>query len=405
MAGLQRADYVDMLQEMYPQKRSAELILRDRPELAMLERTKTKGGGRYTHIPIKGVRPQGRSATFTDAQTNRTPSDYDAFQVTYVSNYGYATVDSDTIDDAGENVELVADCLMEEVDGAIENLADDLAYSLHGNGGGYRGIVGSISTTTLTLATTTDILNFEKNMELVASENDGSTGSLQDSGASATVTGIDYDAGTLTSDSNWTSQMASLDAGDYLFVEGDFGNKLSGFEAWNPVSAPGATAFFGVDRSTNSRYGGMRSTETGKPLEEGLMNAITKLRRHGARPDMGLMDWDSFNSLCKSAESKAHITRTTVNGTGEDAANFGFEAVNISGVNFIPSSFAPANIVRIFQKDSWKLLYCGSDLIRLWDDDDQKFQREASNDGVEFRIKNRGNLACNAPSRNIRVAV
>ncbi len=229
-------------------------------------------------------------------------------------------------------------------------------------------------------------------MELVASENDGPPGSVQDSGASATVTGVDYTAGTLESDSNWTAQMASLDADDYLFVEGDFGNKMSGFEAWVPSAAPGATAFFGVDRSVNTRLGGLRHTGTGKPIEEAIMDAAAEARRYGAKLDMGFM----------------RLNRDTVRGSG-DAARFGFDALMVptpaGTIAVVSDPFAPPDVIRIIQSNTWKLYYSGSDLIRVIDDDDNKFMRETSNDGVEFRIKHRGQLTCAAPGHNTRVAI
>jgi len=395
-----------MLEELYDYDRRVDLVMKDRPALALLERSKLRGGQRYTHIPLRYVKPMGRSATFSDAQTNRNASEIEGFQVTYVSNYGYATVDGDVIDDAGENVELVAEALEFEMDGAIENLSDDLAHSVYRNVGGARGVVGTVSTTTITLATLTDIVNFEQNMELVASENDGSDSAhtLQDSGASATVTAIDYDAGTLTSDSNWTSQMSSLDAGDFLFVEGDFKGKLAGFDSWVPSSAPSSTAFYGVDRSVNTRLGGLRYTGTGMPIEEAIMDAKARAARWGSKVDIAFMEPLEWNKLQKSLESKGQLTRDTRRGTG-DAARFGFDVIQHCGIDIVSDPFAPAGVVRMLQSNTWTLRHSGDDLIRVIDHDDNKFMRETSNDGVEFRIKFRGNLTCKAPGHNMRLAI
>lgn len=416
MAGLTRSDYVDMLEEMYILPgRMLDMIMRDNAALAILEREqRSLVGGRYVHVPVRYGRPQGRSATFSDAQTNRTPSQIDAFQVTYVSNYGVATIDGDVMDDSGTNVELVADALEYEMDGAIANLRDDLAMSVFRNIGGARAQVHPTtapSTTTLTLANPEDTVHFEKNMELVASNDDGadSGDALLNSGASATVTGVDRLAGTLTSDSNWTAQIAALGVSDYLFVEGDFANKMAGFDSWAPSAAPGATAFFGVARNVDTRLGGLRYDGTGLSIDEAILNACARVSLYRSKVTHGFINPIKLNALVKALESSSIRSRTmTVQGSG-DAARFGFDAVVVDtgsgSVMMVGDPSCQLNIVWLVDRDAVTLGYSGADFVRLIDDDGNPFLRETSNDGVELRVKHRGNLFTPAPSHIMRVAI
>lgn len=415
MAGLTRSDFVDMLEEMYFRTgRFNDLMYKDHPLLAILDRQKVSAGRRYMHMPIRYAYAAGRSATFSDAQGNAAAGEYEAFQVTYVSNYGVGTVAGDVIDDAGENIEMVADAVEVEMDGNLQALRDELSRQLYGNLGGARAQVHATtapSTTTLTLANPEDTVHFFVNQELVASDDDGadSGDALRNSGASATVTGVDRIAGTLTSDANWTAQIAALVVGDYLFTEGDFALAMSGLDGWIPASAPGSTAFFGVDRSVDTLLGGLRSTQTGKPIEVAALNAASIVRRHRGGINLGVLNPKNWNDLQLSLEGSSVRSRAvTVRGSGE-AGNFGFNALQMNTdageVSFISDPDCPVDVMWLLDQESWALGYSGSDLVRMLDADGLRVMREASNDGVEWRLKFRGNLATNAPGHNMRVAI
>lgn len=414
MAGLTRTDYVDMLEELYILPgRIHEMVFRDNPFLGMLEKSKQKAGRRYIHVPITWARPQGRSATFANAQGNALPSQIDAFQVTYVSNYGVGTVDGDVIDDAGENVELIAEAVEHEVDGAIANLRDDLALGVFNNVGGARGVAASgTAGTTITLADPEDVVHFEVGMELVASADDGSdtAHTLRSGGASATVTEVDRDAGTLTTDGGgWVAQIAALADGDFLFVEGDFQNKMAGLDSWDPAAAPGATLFFGVDRSVDTRLGGLRFDGSTLPIEQAIMRGAARARRWKAPLNFGFMNPIAWDDLAVSMESSANRARTvTVKGSG-DAAQFSWEAIRMVSsagpIDLLPDPNCQPDIVWLGSMDHLTMGYSGKDFVRILDDDGMPFLRETSNDGVEFRVKNRGNLCSKAPGYIQRVQI
>ncbi len=418
MAGLTRADYVDMLEELYVLPgRMFEMVFRDNPALGMLEKTKFKAGRRYVHVPITWARPQGRSANFANAQGNATPSEIDAFQVTYVSNYGVGTVDGDVIDDAAENVELIAEALEHEVDGAIENMRDDLALGVFNNRGGARGVISAGSTVgsgTISLDDPEDIVHFEVGMELVASDDDGSDSAdaLRSAGASLTITAVNRDLGTLTSDADWDAQIAAIAVGDFLFVEGDFQGKMSGLDSWDPETAPDSTLFFGVDRSVDSRLGGLRFDGSSLPIEQAIMRGAARARRWKAPLDTAFLNPLAWDDLAVSIESSStrprSVSMVTVNGTG-DAAQFSWDAIRLvssaGGINILPDPNCQPDICWLYSSNHVFLGYSGKEFVRIIDDDGQPFLREVSNDGVEFRVKNRGNMCVKAPGYIQRVTI
>jgi len=238
-------------------------------------------------------------------------------------------------------------------------------------------------------------------MELVASDNDGSvsTHTLLNSGASATITGIDRDAGTLITDTNWTAQIASLGASDYLFAKGDFQNSMSGLASWLPTTAPTAgDSFFGVDRSTDkSRLAGVRLSCAGDPVHEALQKGAARLGREGAAPDCAFLSYQKMRDLQIELGNKTEFTTTNV------TANVGFTGVKIIGPRKPITVYADQNCpdaqCYLLTKDTWKFISLGP-VPDLHDEDGVRMLRESSSDGFEVRASYYGNLACSAPGYN-----
>ena len=102
----------------------------------------------------------GRSATFSNAQSNKTAGSESQFLITRVKDYGLISIEQEAIlaskDDKGAFLKMAR----LKTDQTLKTLTHNLSVALYGNGGGARGQVGSTSTTTLTLKDTNDVVNF-----------------------------------------------------------------------------------------------------------------------------------------------------------------------------------------------------------------------------------------------------
>ena len=187
-----------VLEELYlSENQLMSSILRDNPVLALLPAEET-AGGLYQRIQLKHVRPQGRSATFSNALADREASQRVGFNVTWVSNFQVAGVDGDVIDDASGNETILIDHVSTELDGAILTMKDDLAQSAFRNGGGARGRQsGAVATNTITLTDPSEIAHFDVGMEITADLTDG-TGVGIVLATANTILSLDRDAGTIT---------------------------------------------------------------------------------------------------------------------------------------------------------------------------------------------------------------
>lgn len=414
MANMTRADALPILEELYIDSGLLDsLVYRDRPLLAILEKKENMAGGEQVRVPIKFADPQGRSVTFANAQGNSTPSARRAFFVTYRSNYGTAQLDGDVIDDAKGNKVMIMDVVSDEMDAAIENLSNDIATELYRGTGGARGQISAgsnVGTATITLTNPEDVIHFEVGMKLTASvaNGDAAADTLRSAGATVTLTAIDRIAGTLTASGNWSAGIAAVAASDFLFVQGDFQGKMAGLGAWVPSAAPAATAFFGVDRSVDTRLGGLRFTTGTGSIDQVLIQAAAVGRRFKAKPDLGVLNPIKYGELTLARGSLDRNNRpVTVSSAGD--ARFGFDAIVLDTaagpVPFISDPSCQPDVCWLLQSDSWKIRYSGDKFIRLIDDDGNETTRGASSDSFEFRIKSRGNLCCYAPGHNMRVAV
>lgn len=414
MAGMTRSDALPILEEMYINNGLLDsLVYRDRPLLGILEKRARKGGGEHVRVPVKYVDPQGRSATFSMARDGRAPSKRKGFQVTYRSNYAVASVDGDVKDDCGGNAVMLTDVIGDEMDGAIENLTNDVATEIFRNHGGSRGVINSgIGTTAVTLTDPEDSIHFEIGQRIALSNDDGTdtADTLRDSGDFVSLTAIDALGGVLTADSTWSTTISGALDGDYMFVRGDFQSKLTGLDSWVPLDAPtNGESFLSVDRSVHTRLGGLRFLTFKGSVDTVLLQACAVGRRMKAKFDLAVLNPVKWNELAMSLESTGRRPRmATVQGSG-DAARFGYDAIIMAtpagNIPVISDPSCQADVGWLLNTEGIVIWYSGSALVRLIDDDGLPFLRELDNDGFEFRAKSRAAFCVYDPGHQARVAV
>ena len=275
---------------------------------------------------------------------------------------------------------------------------------MYGTGSGSIGRIAAsttIASPVIELSDEEDVTNFEVGQTLVLSTTDGS-GTVK--AGTATVVGVDRDAGTVTLNDDIDNLVATAAVNDYIFVQGDYDSKIKGLRAWLPDSAPAATPFFGVDRtSDSSRLAGIRVDGSNLPIEEALIKGANRVAREGGRPDHVFMSFSKFNDLVNSLGSKVQYVQEQVK-AGQGYV--GFQTIMIHGprgaIKVIPDQNCPSDRAFMLQMDVWKLYSLGK-CPRILDTDGLKMLRESSADAVEIRVGYYAQLGCRAPGFNANI--
>jgi hypothetical protein len=390
---LNMTTFAAALKQHYTDEKIENMVYKDNPFLAMLSKYEDFGGENLK-LPVKYGIPQGRSATFADAVSNKTASQLKAFLLTRKADYAIASIANETIEASKGNSNAFIEAATFEIDGAIEAATRSLAVSLYGDGSGSIGVVGALATTTasndtVTLATIQDITNFEVGMQL----------NFGTAIANKKIDSINRDTGVFILDA--ASGATTTEA---IYVDGDKDNMLTGLGGWLPSTAPGSTdSFFGVNRSSDStRLGGIRFDASSLPLEEGLIGAAARVAREGGKPDVCFVNYSNFADLEKALGSKVSYVDVKVN------PEIGFRGILIHGprgpIKVVPDQNCPNGVAYMLQMDVWKLYSLGK-APKILDSDGLKFLRESTADAVEARIGYYAQLGCRAPGFNVRVGL
>ncbi len=399
---LDLSSFQPVLKQHYTNERVENMVYKDNPLLAMLSKYEQFGGDNLK-LPIKYGIPQGRSATFATAQTNKTNSQYKAFLLTRSKDYSLASIDNETIDASKGNSNAFLEAATTEIDGAIESATRALAIDLYGNGSGSRGQVTAGGTgTSITLKSLEDVTNFEVGMRVVFSTSEGS--GVVKSG-SVSVTGVDRDSGVLTVDAQIAIDGGTGSASDdFIFQEGDYDLKIKGLRAWLPETAPSPSDnFFGVNRSADAtRLAGIRFDGSADPIEEALVDAAARVAREGGRPDYCFMSYSKFSELEKALGAKVQYVDKHIN------PEIGFRGIKIHGprgpITVIPDQNCPQDRAFMMSMSFWKLYSLGK-CPKILDSDGLKMLRESNADAVEVRVGYYAQLGCRAPGFNATIAL
>jgi len=386
------------LKQHYTSDRVENLVYKDNALLALIPKME-KFGGRNLPIPIIYGNPQGRSATFSTAQANKGNSKIEDFVLTRSKDYSLASVDNETMEASEGNANAFMEAATTEIDGALQAITRSLAIAMYRDGTGNIGQTTEVTGTTITLVDTESVTNFEVDMYLQF--NDGSA--LRDSGATVKVTDINRDTGVLTVDTNLNT-IAGITTLDYMNQEGDFDAKISGLADWIPDSAPGATAFFGVDRTSDvTRLGGIRIDGSSIPIEEALIKGAARIGREGGRPDYAFLNFEEFENLEKALGAKVQYTDVLT----QDGA-IGFKGILVHGprgpIKVVPDQNCRPAKIYVLTMSSWKLYSLGM-APKMLEQDGLKWLREASADAIEIRTGYYAQMGCRAPGFNGVIAL
>ena len=396
---LDMTTFAPALKAHYTDDRVENMVYRDNPLLAMISKMESFGG-KNLPIPIIYGNPQGRSASFANAQANKTNSQLKDFVLTRAKDYSLASIDNETLEASKGNANAFLDAAVTEIDGAIHSAARSLAISMYGTGSGSIGQLSATSgvTTLITLADVESVTNFEVGQTLVLSTANGG-GSVK--AGTTVVTGIDRDLGTVTVATSLAALTPVGAVNDFIFVQGDYDAKIKGLRAWIPDSAPSNTPFFSVDRTSDvTRLAGIRFDGSAMPIEEALVASAARVAREGGKPDYCFMSYSKFSDLEKALGSKVQYMDLKAN------AEVGFRGMQINGprgmIKVIPDQNCPNDRAFMLQMDVWKLYSLGK-APKILDTDGLKMLRDSNADSVEIRVGYYAQIGCRGPGFNANV--
>ena len=390
MTALDISTAVAALKTFYSKDRIEAMMYRDRPLFAMLDK-KTDFVGDSYKVPIIVTRPMGISSTFTSAQNNKVPTNYQAFYLTRVKHYALASITTEAVlasqNDAGAFLRLATG----EIDGAIDGLTRTIAYQLYGDANAALGQLaasGGISGTTCQLANPEDIVKIEVGqvLDFWTAVSGGSQH------GSATVVSVNRDVGSFV-----VSAAGTIANSDFVFVQGDRGNGISGLAGWLPSATPSNSLFFGVDRTVDSsRLSGQRIDCSALPIEEALIQSARRVSREGGQPSHCFLSFDRYAALEKSLGTKIRYEEKKV---GEVS----FQSIRVNGpkgdIAVLADQDAPSNRGHLLDLKGWSLYSLGT-AVQILDLDGNKMLRESNADAMEVRVGAFLNLGCRSPGFN-----
>lgn len=391
-----------ILKEYYTHEKIQDLVYRDNPFLSAVTKNED-ATGEYMVVPLKYGNPQNRSALAATAFAGTTTSKLAKFVVTWASDYGYGTIDMKTIRATRNDEGAFLRAAKLEVDGVLKQLTRSAAQAMFGNGSGSIGQVAnsSFATTTLTVGNSTaadadSVVNFEVGQVLKVSDADG-TGSLRT--GSLTVTAVNRVAGTVTTSANLSTGISAIAQNDFIFLDGDHAAKMTGLKGWIPPTTSPA-ALFGVTRTTDKeRLSGVYYDGSGNPIEESLIEIISRTEREGGRPDAIYCNHVRYRDLVKALGSKVQYVDPTPN----SKLGVGARGIQLYGANgpvtVIADLNCPAQYAWCLQMDTWELASL-TPIPWLFNEDGTQMLRVAAADSLEVRGQYYGNLVCHAPGYN-----
>lgn len=416
------SNQVAALKELYSDSSDymKDLVYKENPFLALVPKNESPDGfaGKYIPVPLEYGVPQGRSHSFSNAQSQQTATSLASFFVYVISDYQLVTITNLLMEQTKSNAGAFVDAAKLQIDGGIRNITNNIAFELFSDGTGTRGFIGSTDSSgsasgiyIITLSNAQQIVQFEVGMTLVNFTISSTTVSSI-SATTGSVTAVDRANGKVTiltstagADASWAS------AGKGLGISGDIvagaistgsALALSGLAAWIPTATPsGSDSFWGVNRSTDStRLAGLRYDARSYTIEEGMTNALAFLNREGGRPDLCIMDFASFAALVNSLGAKVQYVQVK-----HDEVEVAFEGITFVSaygkVTVLADRSCPPQTAYLLTMSTWKLRSLGKvPHILTYGMEGLEGLRVGNADALEVRIGYYGNLICSAPGFN-----
>ena len=144
-------------------------------------------------------------------------------------------------------------------------------------------------------------------------------------------------------------------------------------------------------------------------LEEGLVHGLAIAGHHGAFPKDVYLNPIRWGALARSIGADAQNRRGQVKASDSSGreADIAYDTIKIFGSNGVVDVLAdravPLDYAFGLTMDTWEWGYVG-EVAGLIEDDGLTIRRGTGDDWT-FEMLARGNLACTAPGKNVRLAL
>lgn len=415
MAVLDLAAFDPMVKEHYSPFEVARMAMQRNRATGMLNKSQKKAvGGREWVQPIMTALPGGGASKFAVAVTNaqNNTSAYKNFNVTRKSHYRIAKVDNQAIEATITGDEDAFESAFDEFDNGLEAEGNYINFRFFrtqaGEVGQLDGLVNT-ATTSLAFSDRSAMWGVRQGEQIVASATLG--GALRNAGNTLTIASVTRTTGAFTTTVAGTTGIVGLTNTDFIYLNGDAdtagGTNLaaSGLADWVPDTAPSATLFYNVDRTSESDYlGGLRiDGSTGASLANLLVDGVAAVDNIGGDPDTVWMNPFTFGTLAKQLEGKWVIT-SAVGYDGKKVAGIGYSGfkVNLNGhdVTIYTDRCCPVKRVYVLTWSTFCMFSAGPAPNFLQKRAGSIIKVSENNDGYEARIGEYFNFSCKAPGYN-----
>jgi hypothetical protein len=416
MTALSMSDFTSMVKQKYIYSKSALIdVMRQTPLLGLLPKDTELTD--YNNVPIEYGATGGVSSTIAKAITNQLGGKYTKFVCRPVNLYAYGLIANAVIRNCKG-----PEALLKPLDNEMKNMKLSFGVQLSANMFSNKGFALGRAYATpggtaydLVLKDTYDAIKFQVGQKIAAASTDGTSGSLRDSGDTCTISAINRQTGTLTTDTGyWTTVISGLVGDDYLFLDGTFGVGADGIDGWVPATAPGGSdSFNGVNRSVDvERLAGVRIDGTGMPFEEAVNIAGADCSYGGLTPNLMVVHPTVLAKLKNAYKDQWESAILKANGGGNKRMmEIGYAGLivhtDFGDLEVLSDRFCPRTAVYLLSKDSWTVASCG-DLVQFMQFDpssDSIFRVASGTDSTEFALVAQWQLICNNPGRNARITI
>jgi hypothetical protein len=403
MADAAYTDVPWIMKRTYSDDASNEVALRDHPSYYELAKEKGLTGEDFRYTVHTG-NPQSISGTFAAAAAaangNSGVIKGEQFAAEPTLKYGRLNLDGPSMQRASlKGKGAFYDFVTKHVDSTLEEFGARLAFDLFGDGNGIRGQIaaGGITGNVFTLAGARTADKFKRGMPLGAAT--GATGLTGVRVGSTFVTKVNRSANTIEVDD--ATDIASLAAGDYLFVVGEPGTCIEGMGLCTPLTAPtSGNLFRGVERTNDlEALAGSRINNTALNVDEVLGDLAVEVHCLNKKLTRGVMHPVKFQEVVKRLGAKVEYTNPGGN------ADIGFESITIhaagAAMRIVSDPDCPFTVTRAWNPRSHKLVYLGDSPVHwIRTAGGGQYQWSTSTDGIEMRARFHGNYLQPDPSEH-----
>lgn len=397
-----------MYKAIWTDRNILEFAHKDIPEFTLLPRdTSFSDVSRREPAGINGG--QGISPVFISAKNNKSPSQAIEWDWSTRPLYALGSISGDLMRRGKAKKAILVDPIKREGENLITQWKLQRQKEFYGNGGG--ALCRSTSATTVSGQTVTvsnaDELRFIwPKMVLQTATTDGTSGTVQP--GTVTVASVDADAGTFTiEESALNVAIPAFANTNYFFREGGFGLAIYGLDAWLPSTAPGATLFYGVNRTLNLRaLGGLRQDVSALSPRAKAKALARQVIKNGGKPDTYLLNIDNWADLEADLDSAGKLVNMKAPSTKTGSFEFGveYDSIGFMGpmgpIRVVPSSACPVDVGYMLTSSTWSFGSFG-ELIR----DITSNPVEDGADALELRMLGDNGLFCRMPGYNSRGAL